>query len=148
MNFDIEWNLQEFREEQKELFDNENKRMTGVSLDNRTAEIMLKLIDDMESEIKRLEEKNKKNEFMIEKGIGQKNKILEIIHDLDTGDLTGSEAEKKVLDLFSHSKRCSTCTHRAYYPNEKRNQCNLSKLHIIDTDSHHCESYESINNCC
>jgi len=81
-----------------------------------------------------------------------KNKILKIIHDLDTGNLTGSEAEKKVLDLFSVSKRCSTCTRRAYYPNAehkwKRNKCNLSNLYITDADSHHCERYESINNVC
>ena len=60
MNFDIEWNLQEFREEQKELFDENGKRYTGVSLSDRTAEIMLKLIDDMENEIERLEEIKKK----------------------------------------------------------------------------------------
>ena len=50
-----------------------------------------------------------------------KNKILKIIHDLDTGNLTGSEAEKKVLDLFNVSKRCTTCTHRACYPYESLN---------------------------
>jgi 2-iminoacetate synthase ThiH len=37
-------------------------RYTGVSLSDRTAEIMLKLIDDMENEIKRLEKIKKKQD--------------------------------------------------------------------------------------
>jgi hypothetical protein len=73
MNFDIEWNLQEFREEQSQLFDENGKRYTGVALSNDTAEAMLKIINDMESEIKQLEEKTKKYEFMIENGLGEED---------------------------------------------------------------------------
>lgn len=78
MNFDTEWNLQEFREEQKELFDNNGKRYKGVSLSNETAEAMLKIINDMEMEIKTLEEKNKKYKFMIENGLGFEDMINDI----------------------------------------------------------------------
>lgn len=78
MNFDIEWNLQEFREEQKELFDDEGKRYTGVALSNDTAEAMLKIINDMENEIKILEDKNKQYEFMIKNGLGEEDMINDI----------------------------------------------------------------------
>jgi len=80
MNFDIEWNLQEFREEQSQLFDEDGKRYTGVSLSNNTAEAMLKIIDDMESEIKQLEEKQKKYEYMIENGLGYEDMINDITY--------------------------------------------------------------------
>ncbi len=50
-NFDLEYDLNKFRDEQKELFDEKGKRYTGVSLSNRQAEMMLDLINAMEKEI-------------------------------------------------------------------------------------------------
>lgn len=58
INYDIEWNLQEFREEQKELFDENGKRYTGVLLSNDTAKAMLKLINDIESALGECSKKN------------------------------------------------------------------------------------------
>lgn len=52
MNFNLEFELEEFRVEQKELFDEENKRYTGVSISHRQAEKMLQLINMMEAEIR------------------------------------------------------------------------------------------------
>ena len=54
-NFDLEYKLKEFRQEQKELFDENCKRYTGVGLANRQAELMLELINEMEKEIESLE---------------------------------------------------------------------------------------------
>lgn len=58
MEFDIEWNLQEFRNEQHELFDENGKRYTGVSLSNDTAEAMLKLINDLECALVKCSKEN------------------------------------------------------------------------------------------
>lgn len=51
MKFKTQYALQEFREIQPELFDEEGKRYTGVMLSNRQAEQMLTLIDLMADEI-------------------------------------------------------------------------------------------------
>ena len=47
--FDLAYKLENFREYQKELFDENGKRYTGVSLSNNTAELMLELINDFEA---------------------------------------------------------------------------------------------------
>lgn len=49
--FELEYKLNEFREEQKELFDENGKRYTGVLLSDRNAELMLELINELESVI-------------------------------------------------------------------------------------------------
>ena len=49
MEFDLEYKLQLFREEQPELFNAKGKRYTGTALSNRTAEIMFELINELES---------------------------------------------------------------------------------------------------
>ncbi len=51
MTFDTEYDLELFRAEQKELFDETGKRYTGVSLSNRQAEMMLSLINSLEKEL-------------------------------------------------------------------------------------------------
>ncbi len=51
MTFDIEYKLELFRAEQKELFDEDGKRYTGILLSNRQAEMMLSLIDGLEKEL-------------------------------------------------------------------------------------------------
>jgi hypothetical protein len=48
MDFELEYKLQQFKDEQSELFDENGKRYTGVKLSNRTAELMLELINDFE----------------------------------------------------------------------------------------------------
>ena len=48
MTFDLEYKLEEFRKEQKELFDETGKRYTGVRLSARQAELMLSLINELE----------------------------------------------------------------------------------------------------
>ena len=45
MEYDLEYKLQQFREEQPELFDAKGKRYTGTELSNRTAEMMFELIN-------------------------------------------------------------------------------------------------------
>jgi len=47
MEFDLDYKLQQFREEQPELFDKNGKRYTGTPLSNRTAEMMLELINEL-----------------------------------------------------------------------------------------------------
>lgn len=59
MRFDTEYKLQEFREEQPELFDAKGKRYTGTELSNRTAEMMLEIINLLEEEINKPETKEK-----------------------------------------------------------------------------------------
>lgn len=54
-NFDLEFKLNEFHKEKKELFDENGKRYGGVDLSNRQAELMLSLINEMEKEIESLE---------------------------------------------------------------------------------------------
>ena len=54
-NFNLEYKLKQFREEQHELFDAEGKRYTGTYLSHMTAELMLDIINDMEHEIELLE---------------------------------------------------------------------------------------------
>jgi hypothetical protein len=54
-NYDLEFNLSGFRQEQKELFDENGKRYGGVGMSNRQAEFMLQLINEMEKEIESLE---------------------------------------------------------------------------------------------
>lgn len=54
-NFNLEYKLKEFRKEQKELFDENNKRYTGVILSNRQAKFMLEIINELEQEIDSLE---------------------------------------------------------------------------------------------
>jgi hypothetical protein len=46
--FDLAYKLENFREYQKELFDENGKKYTGVSLSNNVAEMMLGLINDFE----------------------------------------------------------------------------------------------------
>lgn len=52
MKFDIEYELQEFRQEREELFDENGKRYGGVTLSHRNAETMLRIIDMMAAELK------------------------------------------------------------------------------------------------
>lgn len=52
MTFDLEYQLEKFREEQKSLFDENGKRFGGVLLSHRNAEEMLSLINNLEAEIK------------------------------------------------------------------------------------------------
>ncbi len=59
MNNKLQTDLENFREEEKELFDKNGKRYTGVNLSIRQAEMMLKLINDFEKEVIRLEVGNK-----------------------------------------------------------------------------------------
>jgi hypothetical protein len=51
MEFDLEYKLENFRKEQHELFDENGNRYTGVPLSNRTAEMMLELINDLEKSL-------------------------------------------------------------------------------------------------
>jgi DNA-binding PadR family transcriptional regulator len=55
MNFDTEYKLMLFREEQADLFDKNNKRYTATPIGKETAEMMLQLIDGMELEINEAE---------------------------------------------------------------------------------------------
>jgi hypothetical protein len=52
MNFEIEYKLELFREEQPSLFDEDNKRYTSTPIGKATAEIMLQLINEMEVALK------------------------------------------------------------------------------------------------
>jgi hypothetical protein len=51
MDFDLEYKLEMFRKEQHELFDENGNRYTGVPLSNRTAEMMLELINELENSL-------------------------------------------------------------------------------------------------
>ena len=51
MTFELEYDLQQFREEQKELFDENGNAYTTVGI-HKPAERMLKLINMLESELK------------------------------------------------------------------------------------------------
>ena len=55
VNYDLEYKLKKFRQEQNELFDENFKRLSGVALSERQAELMLELINEMEKEIELLE---------------------------------------------------------------------------------------------
>lgn len=51
-NFDLEYKLEQFRREHlTDLFDRKGKRYNGVSLSNSQAEIMLELINELEAEL-------------------------------------------------------------------------------------------------
>ena len=51
MTFELEYDLQQFREEQKELFDENGNAYTTVGI-HKHAERMLKLINMLESQLK------------------------------------------------------------------------------------------------
>lgn len=53
VDFETEYQLQEFREIQGQHFDKYNTHYTGVTVSRHTAEQMLKLINQMEIEIKK-----------------------------------------------------------------------------------------------
>jgi hypothetical protein len=55
MDFDLEYKLQLFREEQPELFDAKGKRYTGTRLSNETAEMMFELINELEGALVKVE---------------------------------------------------------------------------------------------
>lgn len=48
MDFEIEYKLGLFRDEQPSLFDENNERYTATPIGKKTAEMMLQLIDEME----------------------------------------------------------------------------------------------------
>jgi len=50
-DYDLEYELQQFREEQKGLFDEDGKRYGGVNISNREAERMLALINMLEMRV-------------------------------------------------------------------------------------------------
>lgn len=47
MNYNTEFKLQEFREEQSQLFDENGKRYSNTPISDRTAELMLQIIDEL-----------------------------------------------------------------------------------------------------
>jgi hypothetical protein len=47
MNYNTEFKLQEFREEQSQLFDENGKRYSNTPISERTAELMLQIIDEL-----------------------------------------------------------------------------------------------------
>jgi hypothetical protein len=55
MDFDLEYKLQLFREEQPELFDAKGKRYTGTELSNRTSEMMFELINELERALEEIQ---------------------------------------------------------------------------------------------
>ncbi len=59
MNFDLEWKLELFRAEQRELFDDEGKRYYGVDISYRESELMLEIINELEDELLNLEKQYK-----------------------------------------------------------------------------------------
>ncbi len=59
MKFDLECNLELFRLEQPGLFDNEGKRRSDVLLSDWHAELMLDLINDLKTELLKLEKQYK-----------------------------------------------------------------------------------------
>ena len=57
MEFDLEYKLQLFREEQPELFDENNERYTATPIGKHNGEIMLQLINELESALLKAEQK-------------------------------------------------------------------------------------------
>lgn len=51
MKFDLEYKLQQFREEQSSLFDENNERYTATPIGKYTSEMMLQLINELEVEL-------------------------------------------------------------------------------------------------
>jgi len=51
MEFELQWLLSEFREEQLSLFDEDGKRYSGVRMGDNAAEMMLKLINGLVEEL-------------------------------------------------------------------------------------------------
>ena len=47
MNYNTEFKLQEFRKEQSQLFDKNGKRYSDTPISDRTAELMLQIIDEL-----------------------------------------------------------------------------------------------------
>jgi hypothetical protein len=58
MEFDLEYSIKEFREEQKELFDEDGYRYRGVCMSDRQAEQMLTLINNLESALIKVDTDN------------------------------------------------------------------------------------------
>lgn len=50
MDYELEYKLQQFKDEQSELFDENGKRYSNTPISDRTAELMLELINDFECE--------------------------------------------------------------------------------------------------
>ena len=55
MDYDLECYLKDFREEEKELFDDDGYRFTGTGMSDRQAEMMLRLINLFEVALKKAE---------------------------------------------------------------------------------------------
>ena len=107
MEFDIEWNLQEFRNEQHELFDENGKRYTGVSLSNDTAEAMLKLINDLECALGKC---SKENAALPIFDVSQRSELLLAFTDwlrkLDMICAFPKRSNQNLVDLFLKANNC------------------------------------------
>ena len=55
MEFDLEYKLQQFREEQPELFDKNGERYTATPISKSNGEMMLQLINELESALAKAE---------------------------------------------------------------------------------------------
>jgi len=87
MEYNLEYDIKEFREEQKELFDVDGYRFTGVCMSDRQAEQMLRLINDLERALIKVD----------------KSEQLE--HDA----LLVGESEQLVCGKCGNKKTCSWC---------------------------------------
>ena len=55
MEFDLEYKLQQFRDEQPELFDKNGERYTATPISKNNGEMMLQLINELESALAKAE---------------------------------------------------------------------------------------------
>ena len=100
MTFDTEFALQEFREVEREMFDEAGKAYTGSIISYRQSEEMLKLINMLESELKNLPDINMVLQLLQDSSL-QYGETYEqrAVFDSDFGDLADA-----IIKIFNRTE--------------------------------------------
>lgn len=90
MDFELEYKLKLFRENQPELFDENNERYTSTPIGKETSEMMLQLINEFESALAKAETEIKQLTIpVVSKRLGVNSKVCLKKHKNITGVVVG-----------------------------------------------------------